>query len=121
MRLSMPLKTLHWYVLLSLIIFLVVQISKFLSLAAPNWIFHYLNDFLVIPMVATLGLHAVWLIKKDKSIRLNIFTILSLVILFSVLFEYYLPKQSYQYTADIWDVVCYFMGGIVFYILQKLD
>lgn len=70
-------------------------------------------------MVATLCLHGVWLIKKDKTIRLDIFTILSLVALFSIYFEYYLPKQSYRYTGDIWDVVCYGLGGIIFYLLQK--
>ncbi|WP_157417805.1 hypothetical protein [Aequorivita capsosiphonis] len=93
---------------------------KYFSVSGPNWIFHHLNDFLVIPMVATVCLYGVWIIKKDKSIRLNIFTILSLVALFSIFFEYYLPLQSYRYTGDIWDVVCYFLGGVVFYFLQKI-
>ena len=117
----LPLKTLRWYVLMSMVVFLSVQFLKFFSVSGPNWIFHYLNDFLVIPIVATVGLHGVWFIRKDKSIRLNIFTILSLVALFSILFEYYLPQKSYRYTGDIWDVVCYLLGGIVFYILQKIE
>ncbi|MDC8000006.1 hypothetical protein POV26_03080 [Aequorivita todarodis] len=85
-----------------------------------NWIFHHLNDFLTIPLVATVCLHGVWLVKKDKSIRLNIFTIFSLVALFSIFFEYYLPQQSHRYTGDIWDVLCYFLGGTAFYLLQKI-
>lgn len=72
-------------------------------------------------MVATLGLHTAWFSKKDKSIRIDLFTIISLVLLYSVVFEYYLPKQSYRYTGDVWDVVCYALGGIVFYILQKME
>ena len=116
-----PLKLLHFYVLLSFAVFLVVQSLKFFSIFGPNWIFHHLNDFLAIPMVATLCLHGVWLIKKDRSIRLNGFTILSLVVLFSLVFEYYLPQQDYRYTGDVWDVVCYGLGGLIFYFLQKID
>lgn len=118
---GLPLKLLHLYVLLSLVVFLCVQILKFYSVSSPNWIFHYLNDFLAIPIIATLCLYGVWIIKKDNKIRLDIFTILSLVALFSIVFEYYLPKRSYRYTGDIWDVVCYFLGGVVFYFLQKLE
>lgn len=117
----LPLKILHFYVLLSLLAFLGVQSLKFFSVGGPTWVFNHLNDFLAIPIIATICLHGVWLIKKDNSIRLNIFTILSLVALYSVFFEYYLPKQSYRYTGDIWDVVCYLAGGIVFYFLQRMD
>lgn len=115
------LKRLHIYVLLSLAVFLVVQISKYYAIAGPAWVFHYLNDFLAIPIIATIGLHGVWLIKQDKTLRLNGFTILSLVVLYSVVFEYYLPQQDERYTGDIWDVVCYGLGGLVFYVLQKME
>lgn len=118
---SLPLKILHLYVIFSLVLFLCVQSLKFFSLSGPNWIFYHLNDFLVIPIAATVCLHGVWLIKKDSNIRLNIFTIVSLVALFSFVFEFYLPRQSYRYTGDIWDVICYFLGGIMFYLLQKIE
>ncbi len=121
MKRRLQLKMLHVYVLISLGIFLCVKSLKFFSITGPNWIFHHLNDFLTIPIVATLCLHGVWFIKKDKSIRLDIFTILSLVVLFSIVFEYYLPQQSYRYTGDNWDVACYFLGGLIFYLLQKIE
>lgn len=118
---KLPLKILHLYVLLSWVIFLFVQGYKYLQGIHSNWIFHHLNDFLAIPIVTTICLHGVWLIRKDNTIRLNIFTILSLVALFSVVFEYYLPQQSYRYTGDIWDVISYLLGGAVFYFLQKIE
>lgn len=121
MKYKIPLRVLHIYVLLSLMVFLCVQILKHFLVAAPTWIFHYLNDFLVIPMVATAALNVVWLVKGDKNIRLNIFTIFSLVALFSIYFEFYLPMQSHRYTGDIMDVLCYFLGGVVFYFLQKYE
>jgi hypothetical protein len=118
---KLPLKVLHFYILLSVIIFLIIQSLKYVSRIQSNWVFHHLNDFLTIPIVATVCLQGVWLVKKDYSIRITFFTIFSLVILFSVAFEYYLPKQSDRYIADIWDVVCYLLGGIIFYLLQKLE
>src|SRR5690554_3461051 len=118
---KLPLKILHWYILVSLVVFFCVQLLKYFSIAAPKWVFNHLNDFLTIPLVATVGLHGVWLLKKDYSIRLDIFTIFSLVAFYSVFFEYYLPQQSHRYTGDIWDVVCYCLGGVVFYVLQRRE
>lgn len=114
-----PLKALHRYVLFSLALFVVVQTFKFVDFNSPQWVFNYLNDFLTIPIVATFCLHGIWLVKKDQTIRLNLFTIFSLAALFSIYFEFYLPKQSDRYTGDYWDVFCYLLGGLVFYVLQK--
>ncbi len=118
---KLPLRTLHIYIASSLLIFAIVQSLKIFSVAAPQWIFSYVNDFLVIPMVATISLHGIWLLKNNKAIRLNGFTIASLVLLYSIYFEYYLPQTSPRYTGDIWDVLCYALGGLFFYILQQLD
>lgn len=118
---SFPLKWLHGYFFLSLIVFGGVQLLKYFSISAPDWIFFYLNDFLTIPIVATVCLHVVWFLKRDQSIRLNPFTIASLVILYSIYFEVYLPSVSTRYTADVWDVFWYSIGGIVFWLLQKLE
>ena len=118
---TLPLRTLHIYIASSLLTFAIVQSLKIFSISAPQWIFSYLNDFLVIPIVATICLHGIWLLKNSKAIRLNGFTIASLVALYSIYFEYYLPQTSPRYTGDIWDVLCYALGGLVFYFLQRLD
>lgn len=94
---------------------------KFNSVTAPNWVFSYVNDFLVVPIVATVALHAVWLLRKDRSIRLNIFSIFTVVLIFSIAFEYYLPKVIEYYVSDLWDVACYAAGGIIFLLLQKIE
>lgn len=97
-----------------------VEVFRICEISAPNWIFFYLNDFLVIPIVGFICLHVFWFLKKDKTIRINTFLIFTLVVIYSVYFEVYLPKYSERYTADFWDVICYILGGITFYILQKL-
>ncbi|TDU39761.1 hypothetical protein BXY82_1791 [Gelidibacter sediminis] len=116
---QLPLRLLRGYVGCSIVVFIAVQTLKHFGVASPKWVFSHLNDFIVLPLVATLGLHAVWFLKRDTTIRLSIVTILSLVLLFSIVFEYYLPQQSHRYTADILDVVAYSLGGVVFYLLQK--
>lgn len=117
----MVLKKLHSYVFGSFLIFLMVYGLQVSTDSVPDFISFYLNDFLIIPIVGLVALHVVWFVKQDRSIRLNIATILSLVILFSVYFEWYLPKYSSRYTADVWDVLCYLAGGGVLYILQKQE
>lgn len=117
----MILKKLHLYVIASVLIFLMVFGLQIFTDIVPKLITFYLNDFLIIPIVGLISLHVVWFLKKDQTIRLSAVTILSLVILFSIYFEWYLPKYKERYTADAWDVVCYLAGGVVFYVLQKQE
>lgn len=45
--------------------------------------------------------------------------ILVAFVAFSLVFELILPKKSAMYVADVWDVVSYALGGLIFYFLQK--
>lgn len=118
---TLPLKKLHIYVVLSLLIFIGFQSAEYLEIPMPVWVTSYLKDFLSIPIIATICLHVVWWMKKDKGIRLNTFVILSLVALYSVYFEWYLPQYSSRHTGDFGDVICYSLGGCIFYFLQKCE
>jgi hypothetical protein len=58
-----------------------------------------------------------WLIQKVKrnpSIRLLEWHTLFVVVYVSVVFEWWLPSKNSIYTADVWDVVCYVIGGALF-------
>lgn len=121
MKFPYPLKWLHIYAGWSFVIFFIVFGLEKYTQTIPEIVTFYLNDFLIIPMVGLACLHGVWFLKKDYSIRLNVFMIVSLAVLFSVYFEWYLPKVSERYTADFWDVICYAAGGVVFHFLQKLE
>lgn len=118
---KLPLKKLHLYVFISLLIFIGYQLLLQFDVSMHRFLTSYLKDFLCIPIIATFGLHVVWFLKKDKSIRLNAFTLISLVLMYSIYFEYFLPKHSNFYVADWMDVICYSLGGLIFYILQKKD
>lgn len=117
---KIPLKTLHRAFLLFLITYFGVQFAKYFDYQSFSFISNYLNDLIVIPIVATISLYFLWLLKKDFSIRIGVFTLASLVIFYSVYFELHLPENNPRYTGDVWDVFCYCIGAIAFYVLQKL-
>lgn len=117
---TIPLKTLHIVVIICVIIYTWVQWMKYGNYAAHPFIYNHLNDLIVIPIIATICLYVIWLLKKSFQLRIGIFSLLSLVILYSVYFEYYLPKTNYRYTGDVRDIFCYATGAVIFYIVQKL-
>lgn len=111
-------KPLYNFFVVAISIFLSNLILVYFKVNLPEWVTSYLNDFLCMPVVLTICLTAVHLIKKDKSIRLDLFTIISLTSFYAVFFEWYLPKVEPRYTADWLDVVMYFSGALLFYYLQ---
>ena len=107
-------------------IFFIVSVLTFLSILSlpyygvglQGWVKSYVNDFLCMPIVLSICLKTVHLIKKDNSIRLDLFTILSLTTFYAVYFEWYLPQVETRYTADWIDVMMYVTGALLFYFLQ---
>jgi len=121
MRLTkFPCKLLHLYVLLSFLIYGLVQIAKYENLTNDRFILYYLNDLLIMPIVFTAALNMVWVVKKNTALRLDIFSILSVLVFYVVYFEYYLPNHSSRYISDLYDILCYFIGTADFSVLQRM-
>lgn len=114
-------RLLYTFFFIAILIFLSIQASYYFDIELPPWVRFYVNDFLCMPIVLTICLSVVHWIKHDKSIRLSLFTILSLTAVYALYFEIYLPKIEPRYTADILDVVMYFSGSMLFYFLQFRD
>lgn len=78
----------------------------------------YLDDLLAIPVILGITLQIYRKIhpKKDAFSFTKI-QILVAIIYVSVVFEWFLPRFSTTYTSDIFDVICYFVGGFYFYFL----
>ncbi|WP_156101207.1 hypothetical protein [Salegentibacter sp. Hel_I_6] len=72
------------------------------------------------PIVLSICLFAVQYLKKDKNIRLNLITVFSVFLMYTIYFEVVLPPLHWRYTADIFDVFLYLIGSGLFYLLQKL-
>ncbi|WP_422082513.1 hypothetical protein [Ulvibacterium sp.] len=90
-----------------------------MSVALPQWINNYLNDFLCMPTVLFIGQFTIRKLKRNNTIRLPWPLILTLTLFYSVYFEYYLPRINLRYTADFWDVALYFSGSAFFYLMEN--
>lgn len=86
----------------------------------PTWVAYYMNDLLCMPIVLYICRYAVRWLKSDKNLNLTVFSIISLTVFYSIYFEVYLPKVNIRYTADIFDVVMYFLGAAFFYLIENV-
>lgn len=112
-------KILTYYFIVSIVIGSLIYTAQKLSVKLPSFINNYVNDFLIIPIVLTMCLFVLQWSRSDKSYEISLGVILYICVLYSVLFEFILPKYYVRYTADVLDVVLYFTGGFVFLVLQK--
>ena len=85
----------------------------------PKIIQFYLNDFLIIPIILTSCLIVLRWSKNNKNYQIPIWIIIYICSFYGVLYEYILPKFHPRYTADLIDVILYFISGFIFFILQK--
>lgn len=92
-------------------------LEKGLAVFIP-FVHAYLDDLLAIPVILGITLQIYKKIhpKKDRFTftKTQIFVA---VIYVSIVFEWFLPKFSSIYISDSLDVICYFAGGIYFYLL----
>ena len=60
-------------------------------------------------------------IKNDRMYTIPFLPILYICVVYTIVFEWYLPQFHERYTSDLFDAVAYFSGGVLFYSLQKLS
>lgn len=107
------------YLLLFLISMVVYMFQK-LNIALPKLINNYLNDGIAMLLILKIVDVVVYNIYQKQLAR-NIKYVIGIVIYFSFIFEYLYPMFHSRYTADWWDVLVYFIGAIVFLIIENYD
>lgn len=96
-----------------------MYMAQKLKYPIPSIINNYLNDFLIIPIVLILSLYVLRWSKNNNNYKISIGLIVYICGFYALLFECILPKYYVRYTADVIDVLLYFLSGIIFYYLQK--
>ncbi|MFN0729888.1 hypothetical protein [Polaribacter gochangensis] len=114
-------KTLTYYVVISVIIGSGIYLCEKSEIVLPKIIRFYVNDFLIIPIVLYISLFVIQRIKGNTKLKLSFRNILYVCAMYSVIFEYWLPKFHPRYTSDLVDVSFYFLGGFVFFYLQEKE
>jgi len=104
---------------IALCIALSIYLLQHKGFVLPNWINNYVNDFLTLPLVLSLGLFVIRKIRNEPSVQLPFLLVISIALFYSLYFEWYLPQHNHRYTSDWLDCVLYFAGAILFYFLQK--
>ncbi len=112
-------KKVSYLFVIFLTLFIAGEIFSYLNIYQPRWIKNYLNDLLCMPIVLGICLKVLHFIKKDRSIRISLFSALSLAAFYSLYFEVILPRFMERYTADIFDTVLYFTGALLFFFMQE--
>ncbi|MFV8281690.1 hypothetical protein ACNKXS_09105 [Christiangramia marina] len=104
--------------ILYVLIFLLFEALKFTGVHFPEWTTSYLNDFLCMPIILTICLKMAHYLTKDRSIKISIAQALVLTCFYAIYFELILPQFVDRYTADLVDVLLYFIGATLFLLLQ---
>lgn len=92
-----------------------------LPVRLPEFFSSYLNDLLCMPVVLSICLFIIRKISKRKELIISLFSAFSLAALYSIYFEIYLPEVTERYTSDTVDVLMYFTGALIFWLVQKSD
>ncbi len=104
--------------ILLIVVYLIIHFFRRQNLYMPTLINSYLTDIICMPIILTICQIGINLINRFKNYRLTLKMILIMPLYYSFIFEFLLPKYSQAYTPDYWDVVCYFLGAILFFFFQ---
>lgn len=73
------------------------------------------------PVILGICLFIIRKFSRRKPIKISLFSAFSLATLYSLYFEYYLPEVTERYTSDVVDVLMYFTGALIFWLVQKTE
>ncbi|MBS4072703.1 MAG: magnesium citrate secondary transporter [Algoriphagus sp.] len=80
------------------------------------WVHAYLDDLLALPVILGITLQIYhWIHPKREKFRFKKEHILVAFLYVSLVFEGFLPWYSEVYIRDLWDIICYGLGSLIFY------
>lgn len=101
------------------ILWLFIKIFRYLNTPIP-YLNSYLTDFLAVPVIAHIAITiTAKYIVKNKNYTYNLFYLLFIAAYTSVVFELIVPQISDKHTADIYDVLFYFLGALFYYTVHR--
>ena len=107
-----------WFLRFTLIWLLIFTCTKFeIYFYWP--IQFYLIDFIAVPIIGNLSLAFYRIILNNKLAKLSFWHIGFIVVGLSFVFEWYMPQHYIRYSADVWDVAMYILGGLFFGLMMN--
>jgi hypothetical protein len=108
------------YFIVLVILYFIVRLSLAYGVELSLFFKNHFTDLLCMPIVLTICLAFVRLIKKLPTYLLTPLMIISMTVFYAVLFEYLAPLNNPNQTGDWLDVLMYGLGGIEFWLIQRL-
>ncbi len=104
------------------VLFLVFLTNYFLQHQEISTSFsrNYLDDLLAMPIIFYLVQMIMRWLYRDNKFILDSTMLLMGFVWVSITFEWLLPKYFEHLTADVWDVFCYALGTVFFYLFNRL-
>lgn len=110
-------KTIPYPLFLGLTIWMGVFILRRNNIIIPV-INNYLTDFITIPLYSYVIKYIMNnLLNHDWKPNIQFY--ISSFIYISLLFELICPMISQRFTSDIFDVFAYFLGGFLYYLIER--
>ena len=92
-----------------------VRLARLNLYHIPDWINGCLSDLVCMPIVLTLSLIGVRILKRLPKYQLTAPMIFGLTAGYAIYFEWILPSTSALYTRDSLDVLSYFIGAVIYW------
>ena len=75
----------------------------------------YFEDIIALPIILKSSLLIINRgFKRFKSYRIALIDVVIITVGFSFYYEWLLPKLDSRFSSDIYDVLCYFLGMVIF-------
>lgn len=98
---------------------LLIRYTRKLQIPIPllnNW----LTDFVFVPLIAHVSfVLGSFIFTTGGTFKYPLYQILSISLLTALIFEGFLPYYTHYNTADFYDVVAYFAGGMFYYFVHQ--
>jgi len=98
---------------------LLIRYTRKLQFPIPllnNW----LTDFVFVPLIAhTSFVLGSIIFKPNGTFKYPLYQILSISLLTALVFEGILPYYTHYNTADFYDLLAYFAGGMFYYFVHQ--
>jgi hypothetical protein len=106
----------YTFIFYGLIVIYIVSLSLKLYEVRLHWFLsNYLNDLLCLPILLFLSTRILRLFFRRPTLQLDIWQILFALVVVSLVFEWWAPQKYTVHTGDVWDVLAYAAGAMMFW------
>ena len=113
----------HIFFALIMLAYVVVRVIRARVPDLSPFIRYYLTDLLFVPAMGLFALIVIRWQRKDARLLIPWYAIAVQVVLVSMYFEWYLPRntpEGHLHVTDTVDCLMYACGGVLFFGLQRL-